>query len=44
MANVDEFCVTEEYEKVCVSEGVMSIVIDRPRLRHVGASWGGAPD
>ena len=36
-----EFSVTEKYEKVCVPEGVISIVIDVPRLRHVGASWGG---
>ena len=36
-----EFIVTEYYEKVCVPEGVISIVIDVPRLRHVGASWGG---
>ena len=36
-----EFSVTEYYEKVCVPEGVIPIVIDVPRLRHVGASWGG---
>ena len=39
-----EFSVTEYYEKVCVPEGVMPIVIDVPRLRHVGASWGAASD
>ena len=37
-----EFSVTEYYEKVCVPEGVIPIVIDVPRLRHVGASWGAA--
>ena len=44
VADVPEFSVTETYEKVCVSEGVISIVIDVPRLRHVGASWGAASD
>ena len=39
-----EFSVTEYYEKVCVPEGVISIVIDVPRLRHVGTSWGAASD
>ena len=41
LADVAEFSVTEYYEKVCVPEGVIPIVIDVPRLRHVGASWGG---
>ena len=41
VADVPEFSVTGYYEKVCVPEGVISIVIDVPRLRHVGASWGG---
>ena len=43
-AKVDDvpgFSVTEYYEKVCVPEGVIPIVIDVPRLRHVGAIWGG---
>ena len=39
-----EFSVTEYYEKVCVPEGAIPIVIDGPRLRHVGASWVAAPD
>ena len=42
--DVPGFSVTEYYEKVCVPEGVIPIVIDVPRLRHVGASWGAAPD
>ena len=41
MDDGSEFSVTEYYEKVCVPEGVIPIVIDVPRLRHVGASWGG---
>ena len=41
MADVSEFSVTEYYEKVSVPEGVIPLVIDVPRLRHVGASWGG---
>ena len=41
MDDVSGFSVTEYYEKVCVPEGVIPIVIDVPRLRHVGASWGG---
>ena len=44
VADVAEFSVTEYYEKVCVPEGVIPIVIDVPRLRHVGASWGCASD
>ena len=40
VGDVSGFSVTEYYEKVCVPEGVISIVIDVPRLRHVGASWG----
>ena len=40
VADVAEFSVTEYYEKVCVPEGAIPIVIDVPRLRHVGASWG----
>ncbi len=43
VADVDEFSVTAKYEKVCVSEGAISIVIDGPRLRHVGHIWGCAP-
>ena len=39
-----EFSVTEYYEKVCVPEGVIPIVIDVPRLRHVGPIRGAAPD
>ena len=38
-----EFSVTEYYEKVCVPEGVIPIVIDVPRLRHVGPIRGAAP-
>ena len=41
--DVPRFSVTEYYEKVCVPEGVIPIVIDVPRLRHVGTSWGGRP-
>ena len=41
--DVPGFSVTEYYEKVCVPEGAIPIVIDVPRLRHVGASWGAAP-
>ena len=44
VADVDELSVTDKYEKVCVSEGAIAIVIGGPKLRHVGASWGGAPD
>ncbi len=41
VADGSEFSVTEQYAKVCVAEGAISIVIDGPRLRHVGTSWGG---
>ena len=41
VADVPEFSVTEKYAKVCVPEGAISIVIDVPRMRHVGTSWGG---
>ena len=41
MDDGSEFSVTGYYEKMCVPEGVIPIVIDVPRLRHVGASWGG---
>ena len=41
VGDVSGFSVTGYYEKVCVPEGVIPIVIDVPRLRHVGASWGG---
>ena len=37
-----EFSVTEYYEKVCVPEGAIPIVIDVPRLRHVGPIRGAA--
>ena len=43
VADVSEFSVTEKYEKVCVSEGFIAIVIDGPRMRNVGPSWGCAP-
>ena len=43
MADVDALSVTEKYEKVCVPEGVISIVINGPRLRHVGHIWGCVP-
>ena len=40
VADVPEFSVTEKYEKVCVPEGVISIVIDVPALRKVGPIGG----